>query len=311
MNQLPFKTKRFTEIPCTIFGMATFDILEDILVSLANENEQVLENLSVHAGCFKQTKVIELIFLLTEHWCQDCSTKYQAVELLDRFMILYVKQLYKSSTENRNLMEITEAWASAKASLCKRFILYLVSCIQITSKLNFHYHIINSNAVIQFLRSAGYSYTKKDLLQSEMTVLKTLDFHINIQSPFTFVEMLLEVLEYNGCSLPLKQVYDMSVMVLDLVYLLRNSIYDTVLKSTVDLPTPSNTQRSKFLAVKEDVMLLGTGIIAASTYIISQNSWKQVMEHLSNITGITVNSIFEMCSAILKHSTGFTVMTIQ
>lgn len=56
------------------------------------------------------------------------------------------------------------------------------------------FQIINSNAVIQFLRSAGYSYTKKDLLQSEMTVLKTLDFHINIQSPFTFVEMLLEVL---------------------------------------------------------------------------------------------------------------------
>ncbi|CAI9614081.1 unnamed protein product [Staurois parvus] len=139
-----------------------------------------------------------------------------------------------------------------------------------------------------------------------MTVLKTLDFHINIQSPFTFVEMLLEVLGYNGCSLPLNQVYDMSVMVLDLVYLLRNPIYDTVLKSTVDIPTPSNTQRSKCLAVKEDLMLLGTGVIAASTYLISPNSWKQVMEHLSNITGITVKSIFEMCSAILNHSTGFT-----
>ncbi|XP_072260162.1 cyclin N-terminal domain-containing protein 1 isoform X2 [Pyxicephalus adspersus] len=243
MNWLPFKTKRFPQIPCTMFGIAPFNMLEDILVNLAEKNEQVLENLSVHAGCFKQPKVIELIFMLTEQWCQDSSTKYQAVELLDRFMIIYVKQLYRSSTENKNLMEIKEAWTSAKASLCEKFILYLLSCIQITSKMNFHYHIISSNAVIQFLRSAGYPYKKTELLQSEMTVLKTLDFHINIQSPFTFVEMLLEVLGYNGCSLQLKQVYDMCVKVLDLVYLLRNPIYDTVLKSAVELSTPSSTQR--------------------------------------------------------------------
>ncbi|KAM5135405.1 cyclin N-terminal domain-containing protein 1 isoform 2-T3 [Mantella aurantiaca] len=196
MNQLPFKTKRFSKMPCTIFGIAPIDILEDILASLADDNEQVLENLSVHTGCFKQPKVIELVFFLAEHWCQDSSTKYQAVELLDRFMILHIKQLYKSSTENRILMEITERWASAKANLCERFILYLVSCIQITSKMNFHYHIINNNVAIQFLRSAGYSYKKEDLFRSEMTVLKTLSFHINVQSPFTFVEMLLEVLGF-------------------------------------------------------------------------------------------------------------------
>ncbi|KAM5135403.1 cyclin N-terminal domain-containing protein 1 isoform 1-T2 [Mantella aurantiaca] len=311
MNQLPFKTKRFSKMPCTIFGIAPIDILEDILASLADDNEQVLENLSVHTGCFKQPKVIELVFFLAEHWCQDSSTKYQAVELLDRFMILHIKQLYKSSTENRILMEITERWASAKANLCERFILYLVSCIQITSKMNFHYHIINNNVAIQFLRSAGYSYKKEDLFRSEMTVLKTLSFHINVQSPFTFVEMLLEVLGYNGCSLPLKQVCDMCVMVLDLVYLLRNPIYDTLLQSAVAPSTPSITQRSKFLAVKEDLMLLGTGVIAASTFLIDQSSWNQVLEHLSNITGITVSSIFEICSAIVDHSTGFTVLSKQ
>ncbi|XP_018410761.1 PREDICTED: cyclin N-terminal domain-containing protein 1 [Nanorana parkeri] len=311
MNRLPFKTIIFSRVPCKIFGIMPYEILEDILIGLADNNERVLENLSVHAGCFKQPKVIELMFLLADHWCQDSTTKYQAVELLDRFMILYIKQLYKSSTENRNVMDITEAWASAKASLCEKFILYLVSCIQITSKMNFHDHIFNSNVVIQLLRAAGYSYKKEDLLKSEMTVLKTLDFYINIQSPFTFVEMLLEVLGYNGCSLPLKHIHDMCVMVLDLVYLLRNPIYHTLLKSTVDLSTPSSTQRSKFLAVKEDLMLLGTGVIAASTFIINQNSWKQVLEHLSNITGITENSIFEICSAILKHSTGFNVLTTQ
>ncbi|XP_075033503.1 cyclin N-terminal domain-containing protein 1 isoform X2 [Mixophyes fleayi] len=307
MNLFPVKTRRRdSDAPGTIFGIAPFDILEDILIGLANDNEHVLEHLTEYAGSFKQPKVIELIFLLSEHWCQDSSTKYQAVELLDRFMISHVEELYKSSLESMNQTETAQAktWRSIKANLCEMFILRLASCIQITSKLHFHYHTINNGIILKFLKSADYICNKDEILKSELTVLKTLHFRINIHSPFTYVEMLLEVLGHNGCSVPLKHLRDMCVMVLDLVYLLRNPIYDTVLQASVNLSTPTSSQRSKFLSVKEDQMLLGTGVISASTFIISQDSWNQVLEHLSNITNITVNSVFEMCSAILKNCIG-------
>ncbi|KAG8565924.1 hypothetical protein GDO81_013032 [Engystomops pustulosus] len=249
-----------------------------------------------------------MVFLLSEHWGQDHSTKYQAVELLDRFMILHVENLYKSSAESLNVKEPShvKSWGSIKGRLCKKFLLYLASCIQITSKLHFHCNIINNYMVLQFLRSAGYSYKKEDPLKSELTVLKTLNFCINVHSPFAYVEMLLEVLEYNGCSLQLKDVHSTCRMILDLVYLLRAPIYEAVLKASVDLSTPTSLQRSKFLTVKEDQMLLGTGVISASAFIINPNSWNQVLEHLSNITGITVSSVFEMCNAILKHCEGDT-----
>ncbi|KAM3921422.1 cyclin N-terminal domain-containing protein 1 [Leptodactylus fuscus] len=306
MNQVQQKSKRAAGAPGTVFGIAPMDVIEDVLLGLANANERTLEHLSEHAGVFKQPKVIELIFLLSEHWRQDHSTKYQAVELLDRFMILHIEELYKSSAEYLKIKESSQvkSWGSIKASLSHMLLLHLASCIQITSKLHFHSNIINNHMVLQFLQSAGYAYKKEDPLMSELTVLKTLHFHVNIYSPFAYVEMLLEILDHNGCPLPLKDVHEICVMVLDLVYLLRSPIYESILKVSVDLSTPSSLQRSKFLAVKEDHMLLGTGVISASTYIINKDCWNQVLEHLSNITGISVNSVFDMCSAILKHCVG-------
>lgn len=261
MNQVSIKSKRASQ-PGTIFGIAPCDVIEDILLGLANDNEHTLGHLSEHAGSFKQPKVIEIVFLLSEHWGQDNSTKYQAVELLDRFMILHVEELYKSSAESLNVLE-GQRWSSIKDILCDMFMLHLASCIRITSKLHFHNNVINNHMALQFLRSAGYSYKKEDLLKSEITVLKTLNFRINIHSPFTYVETLLEVLGHNGCSLRLKDVYDMCVMVLDLVYLLRTPLYEAILKASVDHSIPTSLQSSKFLEVREDQMLLGTGVISA------------------------------------------------
>lgn len=43
--------------------------------------------------------------------------------------------------------------------------------------------------------------------------------------------------------------------------------------------------RSKFVAVKEDQMLLGSGVIAATTFIIKQNSWKEVLKNIDQEYG--------------------------
>ncbi|KAM8945595.1 cyclin N-terminal domain-containing protein 1 [Pelodytes ibericus] len=306
MDRAQFQTKVGFSTPGTVFGVASSDILEDILVYLAKENEQGLKDILEYTGCFKDQKIVELVFLLSEFWSQDSAIKYQAVEILDRFMILHVDELYNSSVEGRKITDASHAktWNSITSSLCDMFVLHLVSCIQIASKLYFHCHIINNNTVLQFLKSAGYKYSKGDLLKSELTVLRTLHFRVNLLSPFNYIELLLEVLGHNGCSLSLDHLYGMCLMVLDLVYLLRNPIYDMLLKESIYLSTPTRLQRSKFVSVKEDQMLLATGVICVSAYIISQDSWNQVLDNLNYITGIRVNSMFEISSSILKHCVG-------
>lgn len=53
---------------------------------------------------------------------------------------------------------------------------------------------VNSDVALKFLQSLKYSYTKQELLESELAVLKTLHFQVNVLTPLAYVELLLEVL---------------------------------------------------------------------------------------------------------------------
>ncbi|XP_053309780.1 cyclin N-terminal domain-containing protein 1 [Spea bombifrons] len=314
MIRAQFQTKKkFSSAPGTLFGFAPLDIVKDIVLDLVQKNDPVLDNLSGYTGSFRDRKVIELVFLLSEFWCQDSATKYQAVEILDRFMILYIEKLHTSCMEAKRIPETLQAksWSLMKGSLCDNFLLHLVSCIQIASKLCFHCHIINNSMVLQFLQLAGYTYKKDEVVKSELTVLKTLHFQLNVLSPLSYVEILLEVLGHSGCSLSLEHLRDMCLMVLDLVYLVRNPIYEMLLETSMGMPMPSRLQRSKFVSVKEDQMLLATGVITTSACILNQDSVNKVLDILNYITGITINNMTEISSSILKHCFGTAVLCNQ
>ncbi|XP_009987220.1 PREDICTED: cyclin N-terminal domain-containing protein 1, partial [Tauraco erythrolophus] len=250
----------------------------------------------------------EFVFLLAEKWHLDQSTKYQAVELLERFMIKQVEQTCKSARENVKSHE--QGQGSSRSPLadqiCDTFVLRLVSCIQLASKLSLHYNIVNNDTALKFLQSLKYSYTKQELLESELAVLKTLHFQINVSTPLAYVELLLEVLGHNGCLLPAEPLHQMCMQLLDFSYLTRDTIYDTLLKIAIENSTPSKLQVAKFMTVKEDFMLLAVGIIGTSVFILNPGHWRQVVEHLSCITGITSQSILEFSYAVLDHIVGCT-----
>ncbi|NXJ96866.1 CNTD1 protein, partial [Corythaixoides concolor] len=277
-------------------------------IHLATENERCLRELPEQAGLFKGTRTVEFIFLLSEKWHLDHPARYQAVELLERFMIKQVEQIHKSSRENVKSRE--QGQGSSRSApedpICDTFVLRLVSCVQLASKLSVHYNIVKSDAALKFLQSLKYSYTKEELLESELAVLKTLHFQINVPTPLAYVELLLEVLGHNGCLLPAEPLHQMCTQLLDFSYLTRDAIYDTLLKIAIEDSTPSELQVAKFLTVKEDSMLLAVGIISTSVFILNPGLWKQVVEHLSCITGITPQSISELSYAVLKHVVGST-----
>ncbi|KFQ46512.1 Cyclin N-terminal domain-containing protein 1, partial [Nestor notabilis] len=163
---------------------------------------------------------------------------------------------------------------------------------------------VTSDRAVKFLQSLKYSYTKQELLESELAVLKTLHFQVNISTPLAYVELLLEVLGYNGCLLPTKPLHQMCIQLLDFSYLARDAIYTTLLKVAIGSSSPSKLQVAKFLTVKEDFMLLAVGIISTSMFVLNPGHWEQVVEHLSSVTGITLQSILEFSYAVLKHIIG-------
>ncbi|XP_058676588.1 cyclin N-terminal domain-containing protein 1 [Ammospiza caudacuta] len=279
------------------------EIIEDTLIHLATENEQYLSELPEQAGCFKETRIVEFIFLLAEKWHLDLPTRYQAVELLERFMIKQVEQMCdgRGSTKGQR-----SSWSSVRDQITNTFVLRLVSCVQLASKLSLHYSRVTSDTALTFLQSIKYSYTKQELLESELAVLNTLQFHINVSTPLAYVELLLEVLGYNGCLLPAKPLHQLCVQLLDLCYLTRETIYDTLLKIAIENSTPSKLQIAKFLTVKEDFMLLAVGVISTGVFILSPGHWEQAVEHLNCITGITPRSILEFSYAVVRRVVGST-----
>ncbi|XP_064492585.1 cyclin N-terminal domain-containing protein 1 isoform X3 [Pseudopipra pipra] len=213
--------------PGPVFSGVTPEIIEDTLMHLATENEQYLSELTEHAGSFKDTRIVEFIFLLSEKWRLDQSTRYQAVELLERFMIKQVEQLWESSSGSvkGGAQGQGSSWTSVRDQIVNTFVLRLVSCIQLVSKLSLHY---------------------SELLESELAVLNTLHFQINVSTPLAYVELLLEVLGHNGCLLPAKPLHHMCVQLLDFCYLSRETIYNTLLKIAIENSTPSKLQSQVF-----------------------------------------------------------------
>lgn len=285
-----------------VFGAMAAGIIQDALLHMARENEQYLSDLCDEAGCFKETQIVEFVFLVSEKWSLTESARYQAIEIFERFMLTLTEE-FSNSTRAKGE---ESSWVLLKQQIEGTYVLRLVSCIQLASKLSFHYSIVNNNMVLKFLQSLGFSYTTEELLESELAILKALHFQINVPAPFAYVEMLLEVLGYNGYLLPTKQLHEMCRHLLCLTYLLRSSIYDTLLKSSIDNPSPTELQRAKFVTVKEDLMLLAVGVIGASSFLLDPDGWNKVMENLSNTTSISLQSIAEAVYAILKHSIGNT-----
>uniref|UniRef100_A0A2K5HMH6 Cyclin N-terminal domain-containing protein n=1 Tax=Colobus angolensis palliatus TaxID=336983 RepID=A0A2K5HMH6_COLAP len=178
------------------FGVVTTETIEDALLHLAQQNEQAVQEASGRLGSFREPRIVEFVFLLSEQWCLEKSVSYQAVEILERFMVKQAENIYRQATiQPRDNKRESQNWRALKQQLVNKFTLRLVSCVQLASKLSFQNKIISNITVLNFLQALGYLHTKEELLESELDVLKSLNFQINLPTPLAYVEMLLEVLE--------------------------------------------------------------------------------------------------------------------
>ncbi|XP_078079081.1 cyclin N-terminal domain-containing protein 1 [Mustelus asterias] len=287
--------------PELAFNAVPPELLEEFLVDVAKGNEDNLLHLSQHAGSFKKLRLIEFVFLLCEQLDLHQVTRYQAVEILERFMIRYIENLYSSTCTGSEKNTEKYDWRHLQVTIQDHFALRIMSCVQIASKISFHYQIVNITMALKFLQSLGYSYKREDFLDSELLVLETLSFQVNVPSPFTHTEILLEVMGYNDPAVPVKHLHGIALKVLKFVYLMRNTIYENLLKMAIENSTPSELQREKFLSVKEDCMLLAVGVIGTSAFILNYTPWFKVVQQLASISGVTEESISEFSQVILKH----------
>ncbi|XP_075950187.1 cyclin N-terminal domain-containing protein 1 isoform X2 [Anarhichas minor] len=275
------------------FREASFDLLTDFLVDLNDRNKDNLNSLSKCSGVFKDKRLMEYIFLITQDLGLDPLAGYHAIEFLQRFMVKHLTDLLTTPTPEGAAADRPGSHEDAVlAKLKDKFPLIVFSCVQLASKLSLHSH------------SVGHRVSKQTLLESELMVLKGLEFRLNAPNPLTYVEILLEVLGHNEPSIPVERLHQLCHHVLQFVSLQRAAIYDSLLVTTTRCVSPSTEHRERFVTVTEDCMLLGVGVIAVATFILYVRNWEQVVGELSHITGISRRSISDFTHVTLTHIVG-------
>ncbi|XP_059893530.1 cyclin N-terminal domain-containing protein 1 [Gadus macrocephalus] len=286
------------------FGSASLDLLSETLISLNHRNKDELDHLEPCSGNFKHTALIECIFQMTQELRLDPLVGYCAIEILERFMVKHLKDTFTANTPCAAVPGPPSTCQDLVFEKLKvKFTLTVFSCVQIASKLWLHTDIVDNNQAVQFLHSMGHTVSKKALMESELQILKGLDFKLDVPNPLTYVEILLEVLGHNEPSTPMEQLYGLCGHVLRFVSLQRTAIYESLLKVTTQCCSPSPEQRENFLTVTEDCMLLGVGVITVAAVIWNSNQWEQVVEDLSLITGISQRSIWDFSQVTLEQLT--------
>nr|XP_046234281.1 cyclin N-terminal domain-containing protein 1 isoform X2 [Scatophagus argus] len=245
---------------------------------------------------------------MTEELRLDPLVGYQAIELLQRFMVKHLRDLLTTPAPQGATANPPRGYEDAVFDMLKeKFPLIILTCLQLASKVSLLSRIIDNSTAVRFLQSVGHNVSKQAVLESELMVLKGLEFRLNTRNPLTYVEILLEVLAHNEPSIPVERLYHLCRHILQFVSLQRTAIFDSLLVITTQCVSPSREQREEFATVTEDHILLGVSVIAVASFILCVREWEQVVGELSHMTGISQKSIRDFAHVTLMHIVGIPV----
>ena len=167
-----------------------------------------------------------------------------------------------------------------------------VSCVQLASKLGSHYSIVSVGKAKNFLTACGYRYATSSIVQSEVRVLKTLEFKVHSSTPVEFLEAILETLGHNEPHTLVKQIHWVALKVLDVFFLARKQIFEKLERVF--------GRGVNMAAVEVDLMLLACAVIAAAAFVLDQSNSDTVIQHISGITCIMAQDILNFASVLLE-----------
>ncbi|KAK2159479.1 hypothetical protein LSH36_152g04050 [Paralvinella palmiformis] len=284
-------------------------LLAEWLQVLANENNQNMKQASPDSGYFLSGIAVQFVFQLAVYLDLPVPAKYLAAELFERFMVIHIRDLHKHAKglKNNRLKE----WKIILDRVRSQLPLRALSCCQVASKLTSHYKIVSTGTVRKVLSSLGHNYSSDSILQSEIRVLKTVNYHVMTTSPLIYLETLLEIMGYNNKDMDVKIFHKPCLHLLDFVYLRLTQVYDCLYHVATGRQPTSAKDRKKIVSVKRDYMLQATAIIAASSYIVDQEHTDKVIDSLSQITKIPSDDILDLAAIIIQQVTEDTEMVIE
>lgn len=138
-----------------------------------------------------------------------------------------------------HLKEICEAikknsckdWKLTIKKIKDQIILRSLTCVQIANKFSNSKNIIKLSDIRDQLTELGYKFSFESILNSELRVLKYLDYRLNIITPYNVIETLLEILGHNLKNSEPKILYIVTIRLLERFYYAKEKIYEKLYQS--------------------------------------------------------------------------------
>ena len=272
------------------------ELLTEALQYLSNRNEEAIENCSCNdvGACFKGGQCAVYLFELCKRFGLRPEVRYWTAELFQRFMVKHITELsahVRNSLSTKSPIE----WRDVETRVKNQVPLRAVSCAQLASKLSSHYTIVSLSKAKAFLTECGFRYAPMSIMQSEIRILKTLDFCVHNATPVEFVEVLLEVLGHNDSRLCVKELHGVALKVLDIFYISREQVYSKLVMCCTARGT-----REPRASLEADFMLLATAIISAAAFTYDQSSSDYIIRQLSQVTCIVEENILDFSSVLIE-----------
>ncbi|KAK2585374.1 hypothetical protein KPH14_010049 [Odynerus spinipes] len=240
--------------------------------------------------------VINAIFKITCHLELGVDTKYLTIHLYDKFMCNYFWKVYKAESKEG----ATEAsWSKICKTISNRSKLYLISCLQLASKVDSHSKSLSISQVICILRwiDTKREYTQNTIITSEFKVFQTVGFKMPFYTPLHCIEILLAA---TGLRHTLNM-YETAIKLLDLAYLQHEELYSHIQCLAQGRISKSEIDKKNLMALKTNSLFLGGCVILCATLFLywDNDIAKGIATKIADLVDTTYTDVWDVANILL------------
>ncbi|XP_076167973.1 cyclin N-terminal domain-containing protein 1 [Ptiloglossa arizonensis] len=239
--------------------------------------------------------VVSAIFKITKHLDLGPDTRYIAIHLYDKFMCNYFWEVYKAEAAEQT----ENSWSEVCKKISSQSKLYLMSCLQLASKMDSHSKSLGTSQVLNILHwiDKKSEYTKSTIFSSEFKVFKMVGFRMPFCTPLNCIEVLLAATGLINTP----NMQDLTISLLDSVYLQREEVYSHLQCMIQGHIAKTDQEKKNVMTLESNVLFLGASIILCGTFFscIDGETAKIIALKLSELVDIKKDDIWNMANILL------------
>lgn len=288
------------------------------LQALLLENRQEKRQAHAYQSMLNIESAMAMIQLAAEMFHLSSHVRYIAIDLFQRFMLGHIDSLLahvmSTTTEGRQrsrLLKLLEKRVTEQAAL------RTITCVMIASKLVTHKQGLTVRSAQKFLKCMEINFHSASIVRSERRILEQLDSRCyQNSSMLAFIGVVISVVglwEGDGTNFTdnikrstikpvlAEPLFEMSLNLLDMVYLNREKVYQDLYTSLTGLPAIPDKHRAAFSHVMADRILLAASVVASAAFILGgQEICAAVIASITTNIHTPCKDIITMATCILN-----------